>query len=787
MIRNFITVAVRNFLRQKFYSFINIIGLASGLICCLFIYLWVEDEVNKNRFHRDSQKIFRVVSNLKLSNGETLTWDITPGPLAEDLRENSPEVEMAVRTMDQGAELLRYQDKSFMERGYYADPDFFRLFSFEIIAGKPVMDSTSVSHISISSRLAKKLFGSDDDAVGRTIRVNDKNEYIVAAVFSDVSRHSSLRFDYILPFEVFKKRRGEGFTWGNYDHPLYVKLTDPAQAGDAVKKLNERRAVALGGKDSENMDFYFQPFTEFYLHGQFENGVPAGGRIQYVRIFSIVAVFILVIACINFMNMATAKAATRSKEVGIRKVVGAQRKSLVLQFVSESILISMFAMIMAIGFVHLTLPMFNMLVGKQMVIEFTQPDFLIAVALITLSTGLLAGCYPAIFLSSYQPVQVLKGTLTSGVRGGSLRKGLVVFQFTLTVILIASSLVIYHQIRFIMSKNLGYEKGTVLSFSGSGAFRPAYETFKNEALQSPAILSISRSNESLVQVNNQNSSVIWPGKPEDDEQFFRTVVVDYDFLETMGLTLEDGRFFNRQFNDTNNVVLTRRAVEVMGLADPVGQTISQWGVNGKVVGVVNDIHSRSMYETIDPVLFLCNPEWTWRVFVRFDATRTEEAVSHVESIYSKYSSDFPFNYTFLEDDFEKLYNNEKVTASLALGFTVMAVIISGLGLLGLAAYTAERRRKEISIRKTLGASVSGLVSMMSKEFVLLSFIAIVIGCPVAFLMSQKFLANYAYHTELSWDIFLLTSILILAVALLTVIFQVARAAMANPVDALRNE
>lgn len=787
MIRNFITVAVRNFLRQKFYSFINIIGLASGLICCLFIYLWVEDEVNKNRFHRDSEKIFRVVSNLKLSNGETLTWDITPGPLAEDLRENSPEVEMAVRTMDQGAELLRYQDKSFMERGYYADPDFFRLFSFEIIAGKPVMDSTSVSHISISSRLAKKLFGSDNDAVGKTIRVNDKNDYIVAAVFSDVSRHSSFRFDYILPFEVFKKRRGEGFTWGNYDHPLYVKLIDPAQAGEAVKKLNERRAIAMGGKDSENMDFYFQPFTEFYLHGQFENGVPAGGRIQYVRIFSIVAVFILVIACINFMNMATAKAATRSKEVGIRKVVGAQRKSLILQFISESILISGLAMIMAIGFVHLTLPMFNMLVGKQMVIEFTQPDFLIAVALITLTTGLLAGCYPAIFLSSYQPVQVLKGALTSGVRGGSLRKGLVVFQFTLTVILIASSLVIYNQIRFIMSKNLGYEKGTVLSFSGSGAFRPAYETFKNEALQSPAIQSISRSNESLVQVNNQNSSVIWPGKPEDDEQFFRTVVVDYDFLETMGLTLEEGRFFNRQFNDTNNVVLTRRAVEVMGLADPVGQTISQWGVNGKVVGVVNDIHSRSMYETIDPVLFLCNPEWTWRVFVRFDAIRTEEAVSHVESIYRKYSGDFPFNYTFLEDDFEKLYNNEKVTASLALGFTVMAVIISGLGLLGLAAYTAERRRKEISIRKTLGASVSGLVSMMSKEFVLLSFVAIVIGCPAAYLMSQKFLANYAYHTELSWEIFLLTSILILAVALLTVIFQVARAAMANPVDALRNE
>lgn len=786
MIKNFFTVAIRSFLRQKFYSFINIIGLASGLVCALFIYLWVDDEWNKNKFHRDGDKIFRIVSNLKLSTGETITWDITPGPLAEELLENSPEVEMAVRTMGQGSELFQYEDKRFMERGFYADPGFFRLFSFQIISGKPPVDSADISNISVSERLAKKLFGSEDP-IGKVVKVNQEVDYTVAAVFEDVPRQSSLQFDYILPFEVYKKRRGDNFTWGNYDHPLYVRLTDPVQAEQVATRLNERRSLVMGGKDSENMDFYFQPFTDFYLNSRFVDGKPAGGRIQYVKIFSVVAVFILVIACINFMNMATAKAATRSKEVGVRKVVGAQRKSLIFQFIGESTFLSMVAMLVALAVVYLTLPMFNILVGKAIGIDLSDPEFLIAIVGITVITGILSGCYPAFFLSAYQPAHVLKGKLSTGTSGGSLRRGLVVFQFTLTVILVASSLVIYNQIRFIMEKNVGYEKGAILSFAGRGSFLSSYENFRNEVLQSPAIKNVSKGNESLVQVNNQNSSVTWPGKSDDDEQFFRTVVVDYGYLETMGLQLEEGRFFQKEFNDTSNFVLTRRSVEVMGLKDPIGQTLTQWGVEGKVVGVVDDIHSRSMYESIDPVVFMCRPEWTSRVFVRFDGSKTKEAVSHLASIYKKYSPEFPFSYTFLEEDFEKLYNNERVTASLALGFTIMAVIISGLGLLGLAAYTSERRRKEISIRKTMGASVSGIVTMMSKDFVALSLIAIVIGCPAAYMLMGKFLQEYAYHAELRWEIFAVTTAAMLVLAVLTVIFQVTKAAMANPVDALRNE
>jgi putative ABC transport system permease protein len=785
MIKNFFTVAIRNFLRQRLYSFINVFGLASGLTCALFIYLWVNDEVSKDKFHRDSEKIFQIVSNLQMNDGEILTWHITPGPLAEDIRENIPEVELAARTQGAGNSLIQYGENAFMERGLYADPDFFRIFSFRILKGQPNLDTANISNISISSSLARKLFG-DEEPIGKTVRAFNQTDLTVAAVFADIGAESSIKFEYIVPFEIFKKNRGDGFNWGNYDHPLYVKLYDPENAENAIRKINERRAK-VAGADGDDVDFYMQPFTEFYLHSQYENGVPVGGRIQNVRIFSIVAVFILVIACINFMNMATARAANRAKEVGVRKVVGAQRKSLIAQFIAESTLISFMAMLLAIALVYLALPMFNLLVTKQIIMDFGSLKFISILIAIVIITGLLAGSYPAFFLSSYQPASVLKSSSSQNFSGSALRKGLVIFQFALTVILIACSLVVYKQIQFIRNKNVGYNRDSVLSFGLRGNMRQEFAAFKNEAQQLPGILSIAKADQSPVQVNNQNSSLKWPGKPDDNQQFFRTVCVDYDYLETLGLELTDGRFFKKEFNDTSNFILTQRSVEVMGLQDPIGVELDQWGFKGKVVGIVNDFHSRSMHEAIDPIVFMLRPEWAGWAFVRFDGRKTQEVIASLERLSKKYSPQYPFTYSFLDDDFEKLYSNEKVTGSLALGFTVMAIIISGLGLLGLAAYTAERRRKEISIRKTLGASVANIVSMMSRDFVQLSLVAAIIGCPVSYYLMTKFLEGYAYHTELGWGLFIFTAVTVLIIALFTVIFQVTKAAIANPVDALRNE
>lgn len=786
MIRNFFTVAIRNFFRQKFYSFINLFGLASGLVCALFIYLWVNDEVSKDKFHRDSEKIYQVISNLQFNEGEILTWPITPGPLADFIQDNFPEVEMSVRTMNSNNQLFQYNENSFLENGYFADPQFFKLFSFKILKGIPNTDTANISSISVSEKLAAKLFG-NEDPIGRTIKVNNQTDYTIAAVFENVGTESSLQFDFILPMEVYKKGRGQGWNWGNYDHPLYIKLADPSKAQETNNKINEERTKAIaaaGGTGSAN--FYLQPFTEYYLNSQYENGKPVGGRIKYVQIFSIVAVFILVIACINFMNMATAKAATRSKEVGVRKVVGAQKKSLVLQFIAESTFLSFLAMLGAVAIVYLMLPLFNSLVSKEIALNLVDPKFLLIVLFIILITGLLAGSYPAFYLSSYQPAQVLKGG-SAQATGTSLRKVLVVFQFALTVILIASSLVVYNQIDFIMSKNLGYDRESLVNFSARGNLSNQYEAFKTEALQFPGITSVGKSNSTLVQVQNQNGSVSWQGKDPNSQVFFRTVVVDYDFIETMGLKMIEGRSFKKDFQDTASFIISRTAAELMGMTDPIGQQITQWGNNGTIVGVIEDFHSRSMHEPIDPIVLMCRPDWTGNIFVRFEGAKTQETIQHLSSLYKKYNPEYPFSYSFVDDDFERLYNNEKVTGSLALGFTIMAIIISGLGLLGLAAYTAERKRKEISIRKTLGASVTGIVSMMSRDFIVLSAIAAIIGCPIAYFLMQKFLEGYAYHTTPGWELFVITALAVLGMSLLTVIYQVTKAAIANPVDALRNE
>jgi putative ABC transport system permease protein len=561
-------------------------------------------------------------------------------------------------------------------------------------------------------------------------------------------------------------------------------LPNPENLAATERKINEAFKKAT---QREGTAYFLQSFTDYYLYSQYENGRPVGGKIKYVRIFTIVAIFILVIACINFMNMATAKAASRAKEVGVRKVVGAQRKSLMFQFIAESTFISLIATLLALIIVTALLPLFNMLVNKTIAIHFGEPGFLGMIILIVVITGLLAGSYPALFLSSYQPAVVLKSSTFNPGGGSSLRKTLVVFQFALTVILIASSLVIYNQIEYIRNKNLGYNRESVITFGLQGNLRNEFESFKNELQQFPGITHVSRAGDKIVQINNQNGSVEWPGKPQNSTVFFRTVTVDYDFLEAIQLEVSEGRSFNKDFNDTSTFVLSQRAVDVMGLQDPVGTRIVQWGQPGTVIGVVKDFHSRSLHEAIDPIVFMLRPEWAGRGYVRFEASQADQAIARLTEIYKKYVPQYPFSYTFLEDDFEKLYNNEKVTGSLAVGFTFMAIVISGLGLLGLAAYTAERKRKEISIRKTLGATVTGIVSMMSAEFIKLSLIATILGCPIAYWLMQMFLEGYAYHPELSWTTFILTAVAVLFIALVTVIFQVTRAAIANPVDALKNE
>lgn len=786
MIKNFIAVAVRSFLRQRLYSIINVVGLATGLACVLLIFLWVRDEVSVNRFHNNLDNIFQVVVNIK-NPEQIITWTTTPGPMAEEIKNSLPEVEHITRIASNGNHLFQVNEKNFLESGYYADEAVFSIFTFNILAGDAMRPLPDKSSVAISKTLAEKLFG-NEDPIGKTVSIQKSLEQKITAVFADFPTNSTQHPDFVLPFEIHKENAGENFNWGNYDFELFLTLQANTTRDAFSEKLNTHLDKVNQSEDGvDRVDYYVQLYKDRYLHGNFENGVPAGGRIAYVKIFSIVAVFILVIACINFMNMATAKAATRAREVGVRKSIGAQRNSLMLQFIAESTLISLLSMILAIGLVHLVLPLFNLLVGKQTVLHLTDPVLLLSILAIVIITGFFAGSYPAFYLSSFKPTEVLKGTLRYGSGGGSLRKALVIFQFALTIILVASALVINEQIRFIQNKNLGYNRESVIMFNSRGAINQNYTAFRNEIASHAGVLSISKGNQSMIELQNQTSSVNWSGKPEGQNPYFRAMVVDQDMLKTLEFELLEGRLFTYEQNDTNNYVVSNRAVEIMGLKDPVGQQISLWGINGTIVGVVDDFHSRSLQEAIDPIVFLCRPDWASLIYVRIDPAKTQESLSHIERVYKKFNAEYPFEYTFMNDSFDRLYRNEKMTGSLAIGFTTMAIIISALGLLGLAAYTAERRKKEISIRKTLGASVSSLVTMMCKDFAVLSLVAAVVGCPVAYYLMSEFLASYSYHTSLRWEIFAITIVLTSAIALATVIYQVTKAALVNPADTLRSE
>ncbi len=787
MLTNFFRVAFRNFMNQRLYSLINVAGLASGLTCTLFIFLWVRDEVQKDKLYKDSDKIYHVVSNLGSIGSDTITWPITPGLLADGIKEKVSGVSFVARTMNNGPQLFEYEDKKFLEKGLYADPELLKIFDFTILEGNIDVPPLDKSWTFISRALAKRLFG-NEQPVGKHVRVSSNRDMVVAAVFEDLPNSSSLRFEYLISIEIYREIQGTGFNWGNYNHPLYLKLNDEKNLSSISHQINDlqnTRAAAEGNTDE--VSFYLQKFSDYYLNSHYTNGRPDGGRIKFVQIFSIVAAFILIIACINFMNMATAKAMTRAKEVGVKKVVGAQRISLVAQFLGESMLISLLAMFFAIATVTIFLSPFNDLVSKQISLQFSDPILLLAIIVTVVITGAMAGCYPAFFLSSFQPGTVLKGNMSSNLAGASLRRMLVVFQFSLTVILIVSALVVRDQIDFIMNKEVGYDRQSIINLSARGELFNNYNAFRNDVLQDPGVESVSKADNSLVQVNNQNGSVNWPGKPADSQQFFRTVCVDADFPETMGLKLIQGRLFSHNFNDTSNFIITEKTAEVMGLTNPIGQKINQWGTEGTIVGVVRDFHSQSLHNAIDPIILFCKPEWARRVFIKLKDQGQAETVQRIEKIFKKHNTEYPFEYTFLTDDFEKLYKNERVTGALAIGFTAMAIIISGLGLMGLAAYMAQKRRKEISIRKTMGASVSELVTMMSRSFVSLSMTAIVIGCPIAYFLMESFLGSFVYHTSISINTFVITSAGIILVALLTVVFQVFKAAVANPITALRNE
>jgi ABC-type antimicrobial peptide transport system permease subunit len=787
MLRNYLIIAWRNLWRNKIFSFINIFGLALGMAFSLLIYLWIQDEIGMDKFHANDARLCRIMETQYYDDGKIFNFESAPGLLADALKKEVPEVAKAAMMTWETEDLLRVGDKFNKEKGRYVGEDFPEMMSFKIIKGNAKTMLASPNNIVITKKLANSYFG-QTDPIGKTIRFNNEENFQVTGVMRDVPKNSSLKFDFLLPFKYFMNKNEWVKDWRNNGPRCLVLLHPNADINKVNAKIKNFLDSKKDKKDNK-IELFLQRYSEAYLYGKFTNGKQDGGRIEYVQLFSIVAIFILLIASINFMNLATARSVKRAKEVGIRKVIGAFKNALIFQFMGEAILTVLLAMILAFFLVEGILPTFNALTEKQLFIPFLDILFWLKIIAFIFIIGLLSGSYPALFLSSLQPVKILKGSLKFKSSATIFRKGLVVFQFTLSIVLIISTLVIYQQSQYIQSKNLGVDRENIITQSLEGNLIKNFKVYKNELLQSAGIQSVTTATQLPIEVGNSTVGVEWPGKDPNVKILFSNVGVTYDFIKTNGIKLIGGRDFSPEYGtDTSAIIINETAAKVMNLKNPVGASITFWGSKGKVIGLMKDFHLQSLHSKIEPLILFhrSEPEWG-NILVKTQAGKTKEALASMEKISKKINPKFPFTYQFVDETFKRQYRSETIVGQLAYYFAFLGIFISCLGLFGLAMFTAEQRTKEIGIRKVLGARVSGIVALLSKDFLGLVLIANIIAFPLAWWAMNSFLEGYAYRIQMGWLVFVISGFLAILIALATVSFQAIKTAMVNPVEVLRSE
>lgn len=786
MFSNYFKTAMRSLWKNKIFSVINIAGLAVGLAVFIMIMLWVSNEMSYDDFHADKDRIAAVMVN-RASNNDIATFPACPSLLAGAMQNDIPAVAYASRTSWGDVRLFTQGEKYFSEYGLYVDPAFLKIFSFPLLKGNIDEVLREPNTVLISETLAKKYFG-NDDPVGKTITVEQTQQYKVQGVLKDVPYNATLSFDFLMPFKDYlQNSMGGNENWTTNNIRTYVKLkagTDQAKLNTTVKNFMQQYT-----DQQVNTTLLLWNIKDWYLRFDFKNGVYAGGgRITYVNMFVVIAIFILLLACINFMNLSTARATQRAKEVGVRKVIGAGRSSLIVQFIGESVLIAAMAGIIALVIVSLVLPAFNTLLNKHISIDFTNTTSLFVYLAIILLTGLLAGSYPSLVLSAFKPVKVLKSTADQNSGSAAwIRKGLVVTQFAVSVMLIIGTIIVYNQVNYIKNKNLGYNKENLIWFPNSIA-TDKNETAINEFSKVPGVRNVARASMNFTMPNNRGAEVKWPGKQEGDDVFFSFITGDEQIIQTMGITMKAGRSFSKEFgSDTSSFIVNEEAVKRMGLKDPIGQTIETYGGKGTIIGVAKDFHIESLHNPIAPVIIECRPDWTWLYYIRTDGRNTQQTLSGIEAVYKRMAPGYIFDYTFQDKEYERTYRSEQQIGTLVNWFAFFAVFISCLGLLGLTVFTVERKTKEIGIRKVLGASIPHIVSLISKQFLVLIVIAIIIAIAPAWYFMNEWLLNYTYRVQIGWSVFLLSGGFALLVALLTVSMLAIRAGMANPVKSLRAE
>ena len=804
MIKNYFKIAFRNLIKNKGISAINICGLALGILCCLFIFLWVQDEKGVDDFHDDGQNLYAVyetnTTNGKVAGSYSASFLVSPG---------SSSISFALENIDKEIPEIKYQayyatgyelpwghpetfqvgDKKIKLEGSRAGQDFFRIFSYKLIEGTPETALKDIGGVAISRRMAEMFFGSPAKAMGQTMRHESKANYKVTAVFENLPRQSSLKFDYLFNWEAQKTK----LEFASNEIHSYLRLAEASDAEKVEDKINKYLATRLEKKKGIEKKAGLIPFSDQYLHGSFENGKPEGGRIEYVRIFTGVGLFILAIACINFMNLSTARSVKRAKEVGLRKVVGSSKTSLAFQFLGESLLFTFLAMLVSVGFLLLLLSSFNTLTGKEIQFPIAEPSFWLFLIALLFVTGLAAGSYPAIYLSSLKPVRILKGVVRFTRGGLWFRQGLTVFQFAMSIVLLIATIVISQQTRFVKNTHLGYDRDNLvyIRIEGKLANRSNYLLFKERVSELAGVAMVDRSTEAPHDMGFSVADAIdWEGKEKNDAVYFSPASVGMDFVGLMNLQVVQGRGFSKDMatDSTDAFLINEEALRQMGLKDPIGKWISAWNKKGHIIGVLKDYHTQSMHEKIKPVVIdVKESEYFGVILIRTKPGKTMEALAGISDIYKEANPDFPFNCQFLDQEFNKLYHSEQVMSKLSNLLAPLAILISSLGLLGLALFSAEQRTKEIGIRKVLGASIAGVVSLLSKDFLKLVLIAICIATPVGWYLMNKWLQGFAYKIDMEWWVFAAAAVMVMAIAIFTVSFQSVKAALMNPVKSLQSE
>jgi putative ABC transport system permease protein len=784
MLKNYFKIAFRQLLKNRVFSIINISGLTVGMAAVILLLLWIQNEVSYDTFHSKKDRIYNLWNKAFWS--EKLTcWDVTPKVAAKTLKEKFPEVEKATRVDWPISRFMKCNKKQLYSQGHIVDTDFLSMFDFPLIEGNINSVFKNPNSIIITPILSKKLFGSENP-IGKIIALENGQSLTVTGIINSPSNNTRFQFEYLIPWAFLESTEGSDNNWGNNSTRTYVMLKENASFEALQKKVKDLRKNY--SKDTDIYDMFLYPMSRWRLHSNFEEGVETGGKIVMVRMLAIIAGFILLIACINFMNLSTARSEKRAKEVGIRKTVGAMRGSIIKQFLSETILLAFISFILSILIVQLCLPAYNTLIEKRLSIDYLSPIFWFFGLSFVLLTGFLAGSYPAFFLSAFNPTHVLKGTFKTANAVLTPRKVLVVIQFVFAIVLITATIIVKQQIAYVIARDNGYNKDKLVYHFTNKSLEKNYLSIKHELLNQNIAEAVTKTSAPITQGWSDSWGFTWDGKDPNDRTDFDRYCVDEDFIKTAGLQLVSGRDFNLKeyTNDSTGVIINESALKVIGFKDPLGKIIKDGDMPFHIVGIIKDFILNSPYQPTKPMIIL-GAKYGFFNVINIRLKNGISDMKKAEAVFKKYNPDYPFDCKFIDQEYASKFDDMQKVASLATLFAGLAIFISCLGLFGLASFMAENRIKEIGIRKVLGASVANITSMLSSNFIKLVFIAMLIAIPIAWWLMSNWLKDYSYRIELHWWTFALAGIISILISLATVSYQSFKAALSNPVKNLRTE